>query len=226
MVRSEIRVGEEYVLREGKAPDAPLQRVKIIQHVRGKKWKAEWIDPNPGLIEYVESQKLVVRWKDRKVFFQEEEKARQLRADDERHGFDDDSPVDNAVTQVFESIGEKDLQYYRGILSGSLEALHRVRGRANFDRKKSSAFAYTDRFGTVNVPYAEALELAKAFCAAEPNTVLLNTEGTEREWVQEASHPGNEYMRSLLGHHPAMDRLRCRHRPKGSPDSTARTARL
>jgi hypothetical protein len=52
MQKSEIQVGQEYVLREGKSPDASLQRVKIIQHVRGKKWKAEWIDPNPGLIDY------------------------------------------------------------------------------------------------------------------------------------------------------------------------------
>jgi hypothetical protein len=41
MQRSEIQVGQEYVSREGKNPDTPLQRIKIIQHVRGKKWKAE-----------------------------------------------------------------------------------------------------------------------------------------------------------------------------------------
>jgi hypothetical protein len=192
-----------YVLREGKGADAPFQRVKIIQHVRGKKWKAEWIDPNPGLVDYIESQNLLVRWKDRKAFFQDEEKARQLRADNEKHGFDDDSPVDNAVTQVFESIGEKEVHYYRGILSGSLEALDRVRKRANFDLKKSSAFAYADRFGKVHIPYGEALEVAKAFCASEPNTVLLNIESTEREWVQEASQPGNDYIVSLINEYRA-----------------------
>jgi hypothetical protein len=43
MLRSEIQVRQKYVLREGKSPDAPLQRIKMIQHVPGKKWKAEWI---------------------------------------------------------------------------------------------------------------------------------------------------------------------------------------
>ena len=67
MLRSEIQAGQEYVVREGKDPDAPLQRVKILQHVRGKKWKAQWIDPNPGLIDYVESQNLVVRFNELKA---------------------------------------------------------------------------------------------------------------------------------------------------------------
>ena len=33
MQKSEIHVEEEYVLREGKGSDAPLQFVKIIHHV-------------------------------------------------------------------------------------------------------------------------------------------------------------------------------------------------
>ena len=52
MQKSEIQAGQKYVLREGKDPEAPLQRVKIIQHVRGKKWKAEWIDPRQdGMVQ-------------------------------------------------------------------------------------------------------------------------------------------------------------------------------
>lgn len=99
-------------MREGKGADAPLQRVKIIQHVRGKKWKAEWIDPNPGLVDYVESQNLVVRWKEQKAFFRDEERARQLKSENERHGFNEDSSLDNVVTQVIESTGEKGVSFY------------------------------------------------------------------------------------------------------------------
>jgi hypothetical protein len=29
------------------------------KHIRGNKWKAEWVDPNPGLVHYVESGQLV-----------------------------------------------------------------------------------------------------------------------------------------------------------------------
>jgi hypothetical protein len=203
MLRSEIQVGQEYVLREGKSPDAPLQRIKIIQHVRGKKWKAEWIDPNPGLVEYVETRNLVVLWKERKAFFQDEEKARELRTDNERHGYNENSPLANVLYEVFESVGESHLSFYRGILSGSPEALERVRNRAGFDRRKISPLTYIDRHGTVYIPYSEALELAKAFCVLEPNTVLLNIESTEREWVQKASQPGEKYILPLLNEYRA-----------------------
>lgn len=198
MLKSEIKVGQEYVLREGKGTGAPLQLVKIIQHVRGKKWKAEWFDPNPGLVDYIESQNLVVRWNEQKAFFRDEERARELCEDNERHGYKENSPLANVLYQVFESLGERDLSFYRGILSGRPEALDRIRERAAFDRNRTSAYAYVDRHGKVHIPYTEALDLAKAFCFAEPNTVLLNIESTEREWVQKASQPGNDYMVSLL----------------------------
>jgi hypothetical protein len=48
MQKSEIEVGKDYALRESRKPDALLQRVRILQFVRGKKWKAEWIEPTPA----------------------------------------------------------------------------------------------------------------------------------------------------------------------------------
>jgi hypothetical protein len=203
MQKSEIKAGKEYVLREKRGPDAPLQRIKILEHVRGKKWKAEWIDPNPGLIDYVESQNLLVSWKERKAYFRDEEKSRQLQADNEKHDYREDSPLANVLYEVFESLGEKDLRFDSGCLQGRPEALDRVKTRANFSPEHSSENAYVDRFGTAHVPYAYALELAKAICISEPNTVLVNVESTEREWVQKASQPGNEYILPLLNEYRA-----------------------
>src|SRR3972149_5273407 len=125
MQKFEIRPGEEYLLREARKADAPLQRVKILQDVRGKKWKAEWIEPNPGLVEYVESQDLVVRWKDRKAFLRDEERARQRREHNERQGYIADSPLDRAIGEVFESVAERPMVFYRGILEGSPDAVAR-----------------------------------------------------------------------------------------------------
>src|SRR5882672_6650832 len=122
MQKSEIRVGHDYVLRERRVPNAPIQRVRVLQHVRGSKWKAEWIEPNKGLTDYVESKNLVVLWKDRKPFFRDQESESQLRADNERGGHVNDSPVDNALSSIFESVGERELSFYRGVLSGSPEA--------------------------------------------------------------------------------------------------------
>jgi hypothetical protein len=41
----------EYALREKR--EARIERVRIIEHIRGNRWKAQWIDPNSGLVHYV-----------------------------------------------------------------------------------------------------------------------------------------------------------------------------
>lgn len=61
MQKSEIKVGEEYALREVLNRDNPFQPVKIIEYIRRNKWRAQWIDPNPGLMDYIESKHLIVR---------------------------------------------------------------------------------------------------------------------------------------------------------------------
>jgi hypothetical protein len=53
------------------------------------------------------------------------------------------------------------------------------------------------------MPFADALALAKAFCAAEPSTVLVGVETTEGKWSQEASQPGGDYLISLLNEYRA-----------------------
>jgi hypothetical protein len=57
MLKAEIKPGVEYAFRERHATREPFQHVRIIEHVRGNKWKARWIEPNPGLSDYAsESQ--------------------------------------------------------------------------------------------------------------------------------------------------------------------------
>jgi hypothetical protein len=73
MLKAEIKPGKEYAFREKRIHGSPLQRVRIIEHVRGNKWKVEWIDPNPGLVHYVESGQLIVPWKEQKAFLKDEE---------------------------------------------------------------------------------------------------------------------------------------------------------
>lgn len=45
----------------------------------------------------------------------------------------------------------------------------------------NSPYSYTDRQGKLQFPFDEALELARKFCAAEPSSVLVGVESTERE---------------------------------------------
>jgi hypothetical protein len=79
MLKAQIEPGVEYAFREHPAPGIPFQRVRIIRHARGSKWRMEWIDPSPGLVDYADSGQLIVRWKDHKAFLKEEANQKSLR---------------------------------------------------------------------------------------------------------------------------------------------------
>lgn len=202
MLKADIKPNTEYAYREKHAPGTPFQRVKAIGHIRKNKWKVQWIAPNPGLIDYVESGQLVVPWKEHKAFLKEEENAKYLKDYNERHGYDDDdSPVPNALQQVYESAGDE-VDFYRGSVVGSPEAIRRVRSRAGLTVEQDHSPAYMDRRGKLHLPFDVAFELGRRFCAAEPATVLVGVESTEREWTRNAER-GEDYLIRLLSQYRA-----------------------
>jgi hypothetical protein len=140
------------------------------------------IDPNPGLVHFVESGHLLAPWKEHKAFLKEEADEGRLREQNERSGYKRDSPLDKALHEVFETVGDKDVGYWRGVLFGPVEAVDRLRTRAGMEAGKHSTYAYTDRRGVLRLPFDEALDVARRFSAAEPATVLVAIEGTERKW--------------------------------------------
>jgi len=85
-----------------------------------------------------------------------------------------------------------------GALIGSPEAVDRLRTRAGLTGGTQSQVSYVDRGGQLHMAFDEALELARAFCAKEPSTVLVGIEATEQKWSQEATRPGDSYMVELL----------------------------
>ncbi len=68
-----IKPGSEYAFREKRISGASLQCIRILQHIRHNKWKAEWVEPNSGLTDYVESSQIIVPWKEHKAFLRDEE---------------------------------------------------------------------------------------------------------------------------------------------------------
>jgi len=73
----DIHPGQEYGYRDSPKRRDDLQRVKVIEKVRAK-WKVEWVEPNPGLQDYVKSVQLVVPWGKRRAFLKNEENWTQL----------------------------------------------------------------------------------------------------------------------------------------------------
>lgn len=201
MDKAHIGIGTEFVFRE--KPGAPLERVKILAHVRGDKWKVQWIEPNAGLVDFVKSGQLVVRWGERRAWEKDDEHERQLREHNKRLGYEEDSPIGRAMYEIFESVGDGDVSFYRGCLSGKTEALERLKVRVGFDMQRVWPYSYVDRHGTPHHAFDEAFELAKAFCATEPATVLAGVEATERKWSLEYRQPGEEHMVSLLNDYRA-----------------------
>src|SRR3954469_25166687 len=102
MLKGQIKPGDEYAVREKRVVGGPLEHVRIVAHVRGNKWKAEWIEPNPGLVHYVESRLLVSTWRDHKAFLAEEAQQERLKKQSEQDGYSKGSPLDTAMYCVFE----------------------------------------------------------------------------------------------------------------------------
>lgn len=205
MLKGDIRPGCDYGFREART--SPLEHVRVLEHIRGNKWKVEWIDPNPGLVHYAESGQLICFWKERRAVLEEEERRHRLKKHNEEQGYSESSPVTDALYQVFESLGEKEVSFYKGVVRCTTEAIERVRARAKIKVADRSPYVYTDRQGTLHLPYEEALEIAKGFCAAEPGAVLAGVEATERQWARESRTPGREYMASLLNEFQASAAL-------------------
>lgn len=122
--------------------------------------------------------------------------ADRLPEHNERQGFEGDCPMANALLQVVESI-RVGVQFSHGTLSGLPDTIERLKARAKMDSKANSPFGYMDRHGIIHLPFDEALELGRKFCVAEPSTVLVGVESTEREWEQKARR-GEDYLVSLL----------------------------
>ena len=129
MELKEIDVGQDYGYRESPRQRSPLQHVRVIERVRSK-WKVEWIEPNPGLQDYVKSANLVVPWKGRRTFLRDEESWDRLHDACDREWPGHEHPLSEAVDTIFDSTGERISVGNRGELSGPPDALERVAQRA------------------------------------------------------------------------------------------------
>jgi hypothetical protein len=86
---------------------------------------------------------------------------------------------------------------WRGSLHGQPDAIERIAARAGAD-VDSGPPSYVDRDGLQHLSFSQALDLAKAFAAAEPTTVLARVQVDQRQLETEAREPGRAYLMSLL----------------------------
>jgi hypothetical protein len=199
MNAKDIKPGAEYGFRERPAAGLLLERVKVIERVRGGKWKVEWLDPNPGLTDYVKSASIVVPWAKRRALLRDEDSDARLVACSREQWPGRDSPLEDAVSAVLEATGEEMFAVYgrSGVWNAPPECMERIAARAGIALPES-AYAYTDRNGLRHQPFEVALRVAQAFAASEPRTVLTNVELQERQYEIEAKEPGGAHLLPLL----------------------------
>jgi len=196
--KSQIHPGEEYGVREPPKRGVELQHVRVIEPVRAGKWRVEWIDPNPGLLDFVKSVNIVVSWRERRAFLRDEQHEGLLEGAIERSGFPgDEHPIVRAVETVIESTGEPELSVWRGVFEYDPDALERVASRAGI-KPPEHLSGYADRHGRHRLPWECALELAEAFAHAEPRTVLDSIDMQESEMANEVRFEGRTYLAGLL----------------------------
>jgi hypothetical protein len=202
MLKSEIKPGAHYAFREKRKAGTPFERVKVVEHVRANKWKAEWVEPHAGLVHYVESGQLIAPWKEHKAVLKEEADQERIDEYNDRQGYVLKSPLTTALEEVFESVGEE-VTFWNGCLQGKAEAIDRLKTRVGLTPGTHSPYSYIDRQGLLFLPLDEALEIARKFCAAEPQAGLVKIEAGERDWMQEARTAGKDYMVPLLNEYQA-----------------------
>jgi hypothetical protein len=204
MLNADLIPGQEYAFREKRIVGSPLHRVKLLEHVRGRKWRAKWIKPNPNLIDYLSTEQVIVPWKDQAAFLKEERNRESMRKHNSERGYSASSPISEAVESVIDSVGDE-VRFNNGDLSGTRDQLERLRVRARLDALQLHEIlpSYLDRQGRLHLPFETAVELARALCMTEPGTPLTNVEATERNWSLTATRPNGEYIIPLLNHHRA-----------------------
>jgi hypothetical protein len=168
MLSADLIPGLEYAFREKRIVGSPLHRLKVLKHIRGRKWQAKWMMPNPGLIDYVSTDQIIVPWKEQAAFLKEERCRESMWKHNLQLGFSASSPIAEAAYSVIDSVGD-DVLFREGALSGTRDQLERLKARARLDSVVLDELPprYIDRRGRLHLPFETALKFARAFCMAE-----------------------------------------------------------
>jgi hypothetical protein len=200
MESAALEIGRLYAYRENRRAKSEMLKVKLIAKVgRGGKVKVRFEDgPHPGLEEYVRTANLIVSWGDRKAVLRDEERSQ--RIDDYSQRSRSDHAIVEAVSSILASSGEPSAGAAIGGLSMPEPELERIMRRAGLDGEPANLhhLAFRNRHGDVEMPLDGAEKLARAFAAAEPETVLMYLDDQESTLKHQGYRPGDHYLHDLL----------------------------
>src|SRR3712207_1287012 len=112
-----------------------------------------------------------------------------------------DPAHEEAVSTVLASSGEPSAGAGRGMVSMRDEEMQRIADRAELDQRLTDLhhLAFVDRHGELHLPLEAGEVIARAFAAAEPETVHMHIDGHEEELHTSGGYaPGQRYLHNLL----------------------------
>jgi hypothetical protein len=199
MLFDEIEKGRNYGARENPQGHSPFFRVRVLEKVRrpgGNQVKVRHLtEPHHGLEEFLKPAQLVAPWGDVREIIRDEGRLQRLT---ESIASFPDRTVQRAVETVFAATGDDSIWCRpSGIVECDPTALQRVADRAQISEPvtRLAREAFTDRRGTLHLPFAAVEQVARVFAAAEPDTVALYIDGNEESSFARASAPYAGYAR-------------------------------
>jgi hypothetical protein len=144
----------------------------------------------------VKSINLVTAWDDATQFLTDEARWDRLVEESLRTYPGRDHPLVAAVNSVLEATGESLVLGPKGEVSIAPAELDRLRGRIGAVTIESR-LSFVDRHGREHLPFATAVELAKAFAAAQSEIVLAHIDVESRRARTEVREPGNAHLLAL-----------------------------
>ncbi len=203
MDKNALQEGRFYAYREKTSVGTPFLKVKLLEKLAGRpKVKIRFEDgPYPGLEEYVLTRRLVVPWGERKALLRDEERLQRL--DEHARDVGRNAALGEAVATVLASSGEPSAWAEWDGLCMPEDELERIAHRAGLEKAVTELhpLAFRDRRGEVHLPLEAGELLARAFAAAEPETVLMAIQDREGELRLSGNVPGQRYMHDILRSH-------------------------
>lgn len=200
MESAALEIGRLYAYRENPRAKSEMLKVKLVAKVgRGGKVKIRFEDgPHPGLEEYVRSANLIVSWGDRRAVLRDEERSQ--RIDEYSQRSRSDHAIVEAVSSILASSGEPSAGAAISGLSMPEAELERIMNRAGVEGDPNALhpLAFCNRRGDIEMPLDGAEKLARAFAAAEPETVLMYLDDQESTLKHQGYRPGDHYLHDLL----------------------------
>jgi hypothetical protein len=194
-----MEIGRSYAYREKRGPDTPMLKVKLLDKVgRRGKIKVRFEDgPHPGLEEYIETRQVVCAWGQRQAVIRDEQRAARLA---EYTAKMYDKALCEAASAVLESTGESGAYVGGAVTAMDEDELQRIFDRAGLGTPPADVHfvGYRDRHSQVHLPLDSMVMIAKAFAAAEPQTVVEYLDDREEELRIKGRQPGERWYHDHL----------------------------